>query len=1178
MLFFIYNIDKNMDFDFAKNEEKILKFWEEKNIFKTSLAKTKKGKNFVFFEGPPTANGKPGIHHLLARVFKDVICRYKTMQGFYVQRKSGWDTHGLPVEIEVEKKLGLSDKKQIEDYGIAKFNKMCQQSVWEYKQEWEKFTKRIGYWLDLDNPYITYNSQYIESIWWILKQFKDKGLLYKGHRVAPYCPRCGTSLSSHELAQGYATVKEPSIYVKFKIKSESPDFKDTSILVWTTTPWTLPGNVLIALNKDLDYCKVLINETQEQIILAKSRISFLEKIDHQIIKEFKGSDLLGLEYEAPYRMAEKFKTENTNYYFTAHGDFVSSQDGTGFVHIAPAFGEDDKNLVDKLNKESTKQIPIVITVDKQGNISYREIPGFEKFVKEADEDIKKDLKARGLLFKTQNYEHEYPFCWRCKSPLIYYAQDSWFVAVTKKQREIIANNQKINWNPDHIKNGRFGMWLKELKDWNLSRNRFWGTPLPIWECSCGHSEAIGSLDDLINKKYSTNNYFVLRHGHYPGIDENINVNKPDEIDKSKYGLSEKGKKQILTSIKKIKQKPDLIISSDLARAIDSAQICADFFEISKEKIITDKRLREFDSGIFNYRNPREKWEWFNAQKDPLFAKYENGESFADFVSRINDFCFDANKKYQNKNILIVSHQLTIFAMEELQKGHGLKEIVGPSNNYSHDKYYKNNAPQIAEIKKIEFKALPFDDEMEINLHRPYVDESKFFCPKCNEQRMQRTQEVIDCWFDSGSMPFAQSHYPFENKKLIDSNIQYPADYICEAVDQTRGWFYTLLAISTLLDKGNPYKNVISLGHILDEKGEKMSKSKGNIVNPWEICDKYGADTARWYFYTANQPGEPKLFSEKDVAQSLRKMGMTFLNCFVFYDTYRTNAFSPSKTPKPKDLLDKWIISQLNILIEQMTQLLEKYDINQAARLFEKFLLDDFSLWYVRRSRKRFQQPESNEDLKQASEIFAFVLFELCILSAPFTPFISEEIYQRILKNQNKSVHLEKWPKTDKKSIDKNLAEKMNNTRQIITQALALRAKAQIKVRQPLKELFIPNSDIIKNKELSELIKEELNVKKVSLGKEISLDLEITPELKKEGIVRDIIRNIQELRKESNLSPKDQIEVFYEIQGDDLFAEYKEYFQKEGKIKKISKGTPESFIVKKEIEIEDQKISLSIKKI
>jgi isoleucyl-tRNA synthetase len=1168
-----------MDFDFAKNEEKILQFWNDKKVFQSSLAKNKNGKNFVFFEGPPTANGRPGIHHLLARVYKDVICRYKTMQGFYVQRKSGWDTHGLPVEIEVEKKLGLTSKKQIEEYGIAKFNKMCQQSVWEYKTEWEKFTKRIGYWLDLDNPYITYQTEYIESVWWILKNLKDKNLLYKGYRVAPYCARCGTSLSSHELAQGYTTTKDISAFVKFKIVSDNPDFLNTSFLIWTTTPWTLPGNVAVAFNKDLDYVKVQLEGQEDYLIVAKSRLETLEKEKPTVIKEFKGIDFDGLAYEPPYRMAEKFKTNNTVYYFAMHGDFVTSTDGTGFVHIAPAFGEDDKNLVDKFNrKNSDKQIPIVITVDKQGNISYREIPGFEKFVKDADKDIVIDLKTKKIILKTQSFEHEYPFCWRCKSPLLYYAQDSWFIATTKKQKEIIANNQKINWYPSHIKNGRFGTWLKELKDWNLSRNRFWGTPLPVWECSCGRQEVIGGVADLIKQKYSTNNYYLMRHGHYAGIDENINVNKPDEIDKEKYGLSEKGKQQVKLSVKKLKAKIDLIITSDLNRTFESAKIAGEVLGISEDKIIIDKRLREFDSGIYNYRNPKEKWEWFNKQSDPLTAKYENGESFLDFTDRLKDFSDDCNKKYQNKNILVVSHQLPIFAINELQIGHDLEKIVGTSNDYTHDKYYKKNAPELAGIIKIDFKNLPYDDLMKINLHRPYVDDAKFFCPACKDKRMQRTPEVIDCWFDSGSMPFAQYHYPFENKNLIDKKIQYPAEYICEAVDQTRGWFYTLLAISSLLEKGNAYKNVISLGHILDDKGEKMSKSKGNIVNPWEVCDKYGADTIRWYFYTVNQPGEPKLFSEKDVAGAQRKMAMTLLNCFVFFDTYRPKNLKVPNTIKPKALLDKWIISQLNQTIIGVENGLNSYNINESARLLEKFLIDDFSLWYVRRSRKRFQQPESVADLKQGSEVFAYVLATLSKLIAPFAPFLAEEIYQRTIGNDKKSVHLEVWPKASKSLIDKKIQKEIEEARQIITQALAIRAKAGIKVRQPLKELFIANKTILKNTELCELLKEELNVKNISYKKELGLDLEITEELKKEGMIREIIRNIQESRKESNLQPKDEIEVYYNIDGNDLFVEYKDSFLKEGKIKKLIKGEVVNPIISKQIEIDGQKISISIKKI
>jgi len=947
-----------MAIDILKTEEKILKFWKKNKIFEKSLKKREKNPNFVFFEGPPTANGRPGIHHVLTRVFKDIVCRYKTMRGYKVIRKAGWDTHGLPVELEIEKKLNFSSKNDIEKYGIEKFNKKCKESVWEYKKEWEKLTERIGFWIDMKNPYITYENNYIESVWWILKQIWQKGLIYKDYKVVYYCPRCETTLSSHELSQGYKRVKENSIYVKFPIKNSENRY----FLVWTTTPWTLPANVALAINKDISY--VEIKKDEEKYILAKNRLSLFENEKIEIIEEFNGNELINknLEYIPLFDFVKPIKRA----YFLILADFVSDKEGTGIVHIAPAFGEDDMEAGKKNN------LDVFQTVNYQGKFKDEISLWKGIFVKDADPLIINNLKERNLLFKEEIYEHDYPFCWRCKFPLLYYAKESWFINMNEVKNDLLKNNQKINWVPDYLKEGRFGEWLKEVKDWAISRERYWGTPLPIWECEkCKEKTCIGSIKELLEK-----------------------------------------------SEKKIKIK---------------------------------------------------------------------------------------------------------------------------------------------------------------DLHKPFIDKITLKCEKCNG-KMKRMPEVLDCWFDSGSMPFAQYHYPFENKDKIDKKEQFPADFICEGIDQTRGWFYTLLAVSTLLNFGNPYKNVISLGHILDENGEKMSKSKGNVVNPWEMINKYGIEAVRWYFYTINQPGEPKLFKEKDVLNALNRFILILLNCFIFLETYKKDVRTKIES---KDLLDKWIISRLNQLIIRVSFYLDKYDITSASRDIENFVVNDLSQWYIRVSRPRFQKPENKKDLINASSTLNFVLLNLSKLLAPFIPFLSEEIYLNLNK-KGKSVHLEDWPIADKRKINKKIEEKMEEARKIVSLSLSLRSEAKIKVRQPLKELKIKNTKLKKEKELLEIIKNEINVKNISfdekMEKEIDLNCEITEELRKEGDLRELIRNIKDLRKKLNLKPQDFVKAF--ISNIDILPLDEKDLLKETKAKKYFKVENESEMkvdAKKEIEIGGKKYLIGIKK-
>ncbi len=1144
-----------MNFNLPKTEKKVLKLWKDNKIFEKSIKQRVKARDFVFYEGPPTANAPPGLHHVLARVFKDIICRYKTMKGFRVLRKAGWDTHGLPVELQIEKKLDLKSKKDIERYSISKFNEKCKTSVWKFTQSWRDLTKRIAYWVDLDNPYITYNTEYVESLWWILKQIWNKKLLIQDFKVVPYCPRCGTPLSSHEVAQGYKKVKEPAIYIKLKIIS--PGFENTSFLVWTTTPWTLPGNVAIAVNPKNTYVKVKING--EYLILAKQRIKACE-IEGEIIQEFKGREFLNLRYEALYPEDEVSRSA----YKVIGADFVSLDEGTGIVHIAPAYGVEDMEA-GKKNK-----FPIILNIDEQGRFRLNVEKWARMYFKEADPLIIEDLKERGLLFKQELYEHDYPFCWRCNTPLLYYAKKSWFIEMTKVKKELIKNNSKINWFPLYLKKGRFGNWLKEVRDWAVARERYWGTPLPVWQCKeCKNTEVIGSLNDILSKKFGSNNYFIMRHGESlkQKMDKEISICWPEKIN---CPLTEKGKEEVKKSVKKLADKKiDLIFSSDLLRTKQTAEIIT---KALKTQLVFDKRLREFNTGIFNGKETRLFWEYANKQKNLFEAKPEKGESLIAIRKRMYSFIKEINKKHKNKNILIVSHGLPLTILQKTLEAWSLKEII--------EWRTENEEVKTGQFCEVKFTDLPFNKKIELDLHRPYVDEVKFQCSKCNAL-MERVEEVIDCWFDSGAMPFAQYHYPFENKKLIDNNKQFPADYICEAIDQTRGWFYTLLAVSTLLEKGAAYKNVISLGHILDEKGEKMSKSKGNIIDPWYIVEKYSADAVRWSFYTVNQPGDPKLFSEKEPENSLRKFILPLWNSYVFLKTYADSRFLSFENPSSKHILDKWIVSKLNDLIVKTTKLLENYDITGAARSIEKFVMNELSLWYIRRSRKRFQQPENEKELKDAAGTLSFVIFQIIKLSAPFVPFFTEYIYQDFKKSGLKtkeSVHLEDWPEKTEKSIDNQLNKKMEKAREIVTQALAERAKAQIKVRQALQELIIKDKTLKDEKDLLELIKQEVNVLDIGFGKQIKLNTEITKSLKEQGIIREVIRNIQEMRKSKKLTPKDVVIIQFSAERDmsELLLKKEKMINKETKAKDIDlvKGLKKG----KQVGINGQKLQLFIKKV
>jgi isoleucyl-tRNA synthetase len=1146
--------------DLPKKEKEILRFWKDNNIFQKTLVKTKGKPRFVFYEGPPFANGKPGIHHLLARSFKDAILRYKTMKGFYVERKAGWDTHGLPTEMETEKQLNVKSKKEIEEIGIERFAQECEKNIFSYKSEWEEFTKRIGFWLDLDNPYITCSPEYMESVWWILKQIWGKGFLYEDYKVIPYCPRCGTSLSSHEVAQGYKKTKEPAIYVKFKLKAKDAKFKDSYLLVWTTTPWTLPANVAIAINPSFTYYKVKINK--EYLIVAKGRLEN-SGIEGEIVERFKGENLIGLKYKPLFDI--KLAKGKKNIYKIVGADFVSLEEGTGLVHIAPAFGEDDMNL------GKQEELPVLVTVNEEGKFEKEIKQWAGKFVKSADPLIIEELKKKNIIFKEEDYIHDYPFCWRCDSPLIYYAKKSWFINMQKVKSDLLANNKKINWIPPHLKEGRFGEWLKEIKDWNLTRERYWGTPLPAWKCSnCNKVELVGSREDLISKKFSTNHYFLMRHGH--SVCQEDSMSSWPEIINCPLDLE--GIKQVENSAKFLKDKKiDLVFASNLKRTKQTAEI------VSKEigvKVKYDKRLREIDFGECNGKSKNDYLRNYSVNEDRFTNPPEKGETYNEVKLRVINFIENLESKYKGKNILIVSHGGPLWFLQSAVKGLTNKEIVD---------LYSDLIPRNDEIREIEFKKFPYDKKGNLNFHRPYVDEIKFACSECNSL-MERVPEVIDCWFDSGSVPYAQLHYPFENKEKINNNEFFPADFICEGVDQTRGWFYTLLAISTLLGLGISYKNVISHGIVLDAKGRKMSKSKGIIVDPQKVADEFGVDCARFYFYTINSVGEPKRFDFKELGDLSRKFFGTFWNSLRFLSIYSEKK-DVSLDIHPEKLLDKWIVSRLEGLKIKIDENLKLYEIVSAARLFEEFV-DDLSNWYIRRSRGRFQKPKNEKEKEEAVIILNYVLIELVKLLAPFVPFFSEYIYQELpsYKGKEESVHLCDYPEANEGLIDIELEKRMKDVRKIIGLALNKRAESGIKVRQPLPSLAIRKKSFkLDQKELIDLIKEEVNVKEIifdDLKEEMKLDLNITPKLREEGIIREVLRHIKSMRKKAGYKPRHKILICYsgDKELNEILTRNKDFILKEVEAEKFEFGKKSklTFAAEREIKFDQKDLWLAIKKI
>lgn len=1194
-------------------EKEILEFWTRKKIFEKSVAKSYKlkAKSYIFYDGPPFATGTPHYGHIVASTMKDVVPRYWTMKGYKVERKWGWDCHGLPIENIAEKELGIKRKKEIEEMGVAKFNEFCRSKVLDYVDEWKKIISKLGRWADMENAYKTMDVSYMESVWWVFKELWDKGLIYEGYRSMHICTRCETTLSQQEVAEGYKDIKDLSATVKFHLKTGQKwgngkyETKDAVyILAWTTTPWTLIGNVALAVGKNINYTALRLKGIRELLIVASDRLEnvFKDKEIEIVHNDIKGQDLIGLEYDPFFEISGNLQNKENGWKIYA-GDFVTTEDGTGVVHIAPAFGEDDLNLGQKNN------LPFIQHVGMDGIIK----PGFEEFSglsvkpkgnpKETDEKIVNWLKEKDKLFTSELYEHSYPHCWRCDTPLINYATSSWFVNILKVKGKALQLAKKINWVPEHIKEGRFGNWLEGARDWSISRQRYWASVMPIWKCQkCNKIKVIGSLEDLKNNtKQSGNNYFLMRHGEAETNNLGIfNCN----ISTNHFHLTNKGKEQVLISAKKLiktlrqtqGKKIDLIFSSDFLRTKETAEMVAQEINYDKSKIIYDPRLREVNGGIFDGGKLMDYVNFFASAEERFVKEPEKGENFLDLKKRVGQFIYETDKKYSGKNILIVSHEAPIWQLISAAKGFS----IGKSIEFKGKKF---DAIKTGEFTKLNFVPLPHKDDFELDIHKPYVDEIHLSCPCGGE--MKRITDVLDTWFDSGSMPYAQVHYPFEDKKKFDKN--FPAQFIAEGVDQTRAWFYYLHAISTAIKNSNAYKNVIVNGIVLAEDGKKMSKRLQNYPDPAEVLDKYGADALRLYLMSSPVVKAENLnFSEKGVDELYKKVISRLWNSFMFYQTYaeqrglkrgltakiqRKSAISQRKSANP---LDAWILARLNQLIREMNESMERYELDKASRPIIDFV-DDLSTWYIRRSRTRFAtrgitrterkltQEAIKKDKENAQATTKFVLVEFSKAVAPFMPFIAEAIYQ-LMDGKKESVHLETWPASAKatKSEVKLLA-KMAEVRKVVEDALALRATAGIKVRQPLQKLTVKSEKLKGQKGFLNLIKEEINVKEIifssKIKEKLELDAKITPELKAEGQVRELIRMVQDLRKDAGYTPKDKIELF--IDANDylsaLIKKNEEQLKTDLGVKKLEYGKSEKFDAESDAKIDENKIWLGVKK-
>ena len=1104
-----------------ERESAILKYWQDNNIFQKTLDKNKDKESFRYYDGPPYATGLPHFGSVLPSAIKDMFPRYKTMRGYDVPRSWGWDCHGLPVENLAEKILGFKGKKDIEESGIKKFNETARSTVFKFREDWKKVIPRLGRWADMDHDYRTLDATFMESNLWAFKQLWNKDLVYEGYKVMPWCPHCETVLSNYEVTEGYKEISDLSAYVYFCINEG--EYKDSYMIAWTTTPWTLPGNIALAINKDFTY--LLLDTGSKKIIILKSSLDKINTFKKEgdtfsIIKEIKGEELLGLSYKPLFDYYQDLKTDKT--WKIYHGDFVTDTDGTGVVHIAPAFGDDDMKL------SQVENLPVIKHVNLHGDFM-TEVKDFTGQVKPKDDHSKADIEVikylahNDLLFAKEKYTHTYPHCWRCKTPLLNYATSSWFIKTTASRDRMIEINNGIKWYPDEIGHKRLQSWLENNRDWAVSRSRYWGTPLPVWKSENKESQnkyiCLGGVDEIKNKTRK-NKYTAFRHGEATHIIENV-MSSGVEFSK-KHHLTEKGKEDIKLSAEKMileNNIPDIIYASPIIRTIETAEIVRDIIKEKTGKDIeikVDDRLKEEQFGDMDGQSIEIHNAYRVTAEEKVNKRFPNGENFLDVKNRVADFIYDIDKVYENKNILIVSHQGCIYGMEIVSKGNNVKQII-------EERMAGSKLLNTAEYVNIDFANIPHNDDYELDFHRPYIDEISFIE---NGEVYKRLNEVLDVWYDAGSMPFASVHFPFDfddaAQKAFVENLT--VDFVAESLDQTRGWFYYMLFMTVALFDKAPFKNVMVGGMVLAEDGKKMSKSLGNYPDLLPVVEEFGADSLRYFLLSSPVTrAEEYAFSQKMLNEINNKFFNKISNVISFLEMYGVKDLSIDieNDFSNDNELDQWINIKLNNLIKDITENLDNYQIDRAARPIIDFV-EDLSTWYLRRCRDRFK--DINESEKVTKNLL-IILINLSKIIAPFTPFMAEDMYLFVKNFSNKnnnfleSVHLENWPNI-KDIQDISVLERMSQTRSIIEQGLALRNKHNLKVRQPLESISV-NKDFISNI-YQDIIKDELNIKNILTGEEFTLDTNISEELRIEGIVRNIIREIQSKRKDLSLIPNDKI--------------------------------------------------------
>ena len=1105
--------------DIAKREEEILAKWESAHIFEKSLAQTAKGKEFVFYDGPPFATGLPHYGHILASVIKDVIPRYQTMRGRHVRRVWGWDCHGLPIENLIEQELGLAHKKDIETYGIGKFNAAAHAAVLRYDTEWKKMIPRIGRFIDMEHSYKTMDSTYTESVWWAFKTLHHKGLAHQGFKSMHICPRCETTLSSNEIALGYKDITDISVTAKFELVDEPGTF----VLAWTTTPWTLPGNVALAVNAAEEYLKVAVGDIN--YILASARAeTVLAGNEYKILGKMKGQDLVGKSYKPLFNYyASKENLDNRERGWKIYAaDFVTMDSGTGIVHIAPAFGEDDMNL------GKAEQLPFVQHVGMDGTMKAEVLDFAGAPVKPKDDHqatdilVIKYLAGAGALFSKEKIIHAYPHCWRCDTPLLNYAAGSWFINVPLLKHKLLVENAKTSWVPAGMRDGRFGKLLEGAPEWAISRTRYWGAPLPIWKNKDGsETKVVGSVKELAEQRSDKpkNTYYVMRHGWAQANEKGIldSVGDPDNH------LTERGKKEVAEGAASLKgTKIDRIVVSPLLRSQETAAIVASALGV--QEVVTDDRLKEINVGIFEGKPLEDFWNQNGKLGDlPLSYRTEGGETYQEVQNRAVACLYDQERQFQGKAILFITHESPARMMISGANLSTEEEIRADKASANSEMSLKNG-----EVKKLNFLLAPHDETGALNLHRPYIDEVLMTDSK--GEPMKRIPDVFDCWYESGSMPYAQFHYPFENKELFEKN--FPANFIAEGLDQTRGWFSSLLVLSAGLFDVTPFENVVVNGLILAEDGQKMSKKLKNYPDPWDVLNQYGADALRQYLLSSPVVhSEDLAFSVRGVDEVVKKFIMRLINVLSFYELYATKENIQTSST---NVLDQWILARLKEVQHETTIALDAYELDRAVKPFNLFI-DDLSTWYLRRSRDRFK----SDDLKERQEALATlhtVFLEFSKVLAPVMPFLSDYIYLRV-GGTKESVHLEQWPVRADENLsdgDEKILTEMAEARRIVSLALEARAKAGIKIRQPLARLTIKGTTLKGKEGYVELVLDEVNIKEVVFDEkildEVVLDTAITAELKQEGQFRDLLRTVQELRKTTGLMPSDIVAL--KIQSDD----------------------------------------------